>query len=159
MSQPFWPMPSYWSGSSATLDSVTGGDLIPVFQAGNVDFRFGSVSTILDYFEQQFASPTVSTTVYVPTTGFNIAIGTPTSNLWVLMQPAGTLASGTITLPLNTIVPDGTEILVTSTNTVTTLTLAANGASNVFGGPTTIGATSPFRIRFYTATNSWYLVA
>jgi hypothetical protein len=42
----------------------------------------------------------------------------------MLLQPAGTLATGTITLPLNTGVPDGTTVLITTTQEITSLTIA-----------------------------------
>jgi hypothetical protein len=69
------------------------------------------------------------------------------------------LATGTITLPLNTSTPDGTEILVTTTQQITTFTLALNGAAAAFGDPTTLAAEDFFRMRFYQATNSWYRIA
>ena len=53
---------------------------------------------------------------------------------------------------------DGTEVLVTSTQIITTFTLAANGASNTYGAPTTMAANAFFRMRFHLATNSWYRI-
>jgi hypothetical protein len=144
----------------ALLTTVSSGDQLPVYSSQNGDARRLSISSLLQYFQQTFASPNVATTVYVPTTGFSISLPTPTTQaLWVLLQPAGTLATGTITLPLNTGVADGTEILMTSTQTVTALTVAGNGATDVFGSPTTLGAAAPARLRWYAATNSWYRIA
>lgn len=144
----------------ASLSQVSGGDQLPIYVPNNGDARKVSVTQLLQYFQQTFASPTVSTNLYVPGTGFNITVPTPVSEQqWMLLQPAGALASGTITLPLNTGVPDGTQLLVTSTQTITTLTIAINGATAIFGGPTTISAGGFFTLRFYQATNSWYRVA
>jgi hypothetical protein len=78
---------------------------------------------------------------------------------WILLQPAATLATGTVTLPLNTGTPDGTEILITTTQQITTFTLALNGAAAAYGDPTTLAAEDFFRMRFYLATNSWYRIA
>jgi hypothetical protein len=69
------------------------------------------------------------------------------------------LATGTITLPLNTGVADGTQVLVTTTQVITAFTLALNGAAASFGAPTTLAAGAFFTMRFYQATNSWYRVA
>lgn len=144
----------------ASVSQVTGGDQLPIYVPNNGDARKVSVSQLLQYFQQTFAAPTVSTNLYVPGTGFNITVPTPVSEQqWMLLQPAGTLASGTITLPLNTGVPDGTQLLVTSTQTITALTVALNGAAAEFGAPTTISAGGFFTLRFYQATNSWYRVA
>jgi hypothetical protein len=115
------------------------------------------MSALLSYFQQQFASPAVAVNLYVPATGFNIAAPTPISEQqWIVLQPAGTLATGTVTLPLNTSTPDGTEILVTTTQTITTFAVGLNGATAAFGAPTTLAANAFFRLRFYQATNSWY---
>jgi hypothetical protein len=76
----------------------------------------------------------------------------------MLLQPAGTLAAGTITLPLNTGVPDGTTVLITTTQEITSLTIALNGASAIFGGVTYLAAGTATAIRFYQPTNSWYQI-
>jgi hypothetical protein len=117
------------------------------------------MSALLSYFQQQFASPTVAVNLYVPSTGFNIAAPTPISEQqWILLQPAGTLAAGTVTLPLNTSTPDGTEILVTTTQTITSFAVGLNGATAVYGSPTTLQSGAAVRLRFYLATNSWYSI-
>jgi hypothetical protein len=69
----------------------------------------------------------------------------------MLLQPAGTLATGTITLPLNTGVPDGTTVLITTTQEITSLTIALNGATALYGGVTTLSAGSATAIRFLSA--------
>jgi hypothetical protein len=118
------------------------------------------MSALLTFFQQQFASPTMATNLYTPGTGFNIAAPTPVSQQqWILIQPAGTLATGTVTLPLNTSTPDGTEILITTTQQVTAFTLALNGAAAAYGDPGTLAADDLFRMRFYQPTNSWYRIA
>jgi len=61
-------------------------------------------------------------------------------------------------LPLNTTTPDGTEVLITSTQIITTLTIGPNGAANVFGAPATLAANGFARLRYVAATNSWYRI-
>lgn len=141
------------------MSSISSGEQLPVYSPNNGDARRVSIGTLLDYFEQTFASPTVATNIYTPGTGFNIAVPTPTGHQWILIQPAGTLATGTVTLPLNTTTPDGTEILVTTTQIITTFTLALNGATAAFGAPTTLAANAFFRVRFVQSTNSWYRIS
>ena len=139
------------------LSTISSGDQLPVYSPNNGDARRTSIGSLLTYFQQTFASPTVSVNLYVPTAGFNITVPTPVSNQqWMLIQPAGTLASGTITLPLNTGVPDGTEVLITSTQEITALTISLNGATAIFGAVTSLAGGSAFAIRYYQATNSWY---
>jgi hypothetical protein len=141
------------------ISQVSGGDLLPVYVSNNGDARKVSITQLLQYFEQTFAAPTVATNLYTPATGFNITVPTPTSEQqWMIIQPAGTLAAGTVTLPLNTGVPDGTQVLITSTQTITSFTIALNGAAAIFGAVSTLTAGAAICYRFYQATNSWYNV-
>ncbi len=141
------------------LSPISSGDQLPVYSPNNGDARRTSIGSLLTFFQQSFASPTLSVNLYVPGSGFNITVPTPVSqDQWMLIQPAGTLATGTITLPLNTGVPDGTTVLITTTQEITSLTIAINGASAIYGGVSFLGAGTATAIRFYQPTNSWYQI-
>ena len=141
------------------LNTISSGDQLPVYSPNNGDARRTSIGSLLTFFQQTFASPTLSVNLYVPGSGFNITVPTPVSNdQWMLLQPAGTLATGTITLPLNTGVPDGTTVLITTTQEITSLTIALNGATAIYGGVTSLAAGTATAIRFYQPTNSWYQI-
>jgi len=143
----------------AFLNTISSGDQLPVYSPNNGDARRTSIGSLLTFFQQSFASPTLAVNLYVPGSGFNITVPTPVSQQqWMLLQPAGTLASGTITLPLNTGVPDGTTVLITSTQEITSLTIALNGASAIYGAVTSLAAGTATAIRFYQPTNSWYQI-
>jgi hypothetical protein len=142
------------------LSTVSSGDQVPIYSPNNGDARRLSIGNLLTFFQQSFASPTLATNLFTPGTGFNIAVPTPVAQQqWMLIQPSATLATGTVTLPLNTQTPDGTEILITTTQQITTFTLALNGATTAYGDPSTLAAEDFFRVRFYQATNSWYRIA
>lgn len=144
----------------AGLSQVSGGDQLPIYVPNNGDARKVSVNQLLQYFQQTFAAPTVATNLYTPGTGFNITVPTPTSEQqWMLLQPASALASGTITLPLNTGVPDGTQILITTTQQILSFTLALNGAAAGFGFPSSLDSGAGITVRYYQATNSWYNIS
>lgn len=141
------------------LAQVSAGDQLAVYTPNNGDARRLPISQLLQYFQQTFASPTLATNIYTPGTGFNVAVPTPVAaQQWILIQPAGTLATGTVTLPLNTQTPDGTEVLITSTQIITAFTLGLNGATAAFGAPTALAVAGYFRMRFVLATNSWYRI-
>jgi hypothetical protein len=141
------------------LSTVSSGDQLPVYSPNNGDARRLSIGNLLTFFQQTFASPTLAVNLYVPGSGFNITVPTPVSqDQWMLLQPAGTLATGTITLPLNTGVPDGTTVLITTTQEITSLTIALNGATALYGGVSFLGAGTATAIRFYQPTNSWYQI-
>jgi hypothetical protein len=141
------------------LSQVSSGDQLAVYTPNNGDARRTSINSLLSFFQQNFASPTLAVNLFVPGSGFNITVPTPVSNdQWMLLQPAGVLATGTITLPLNTSVPDGTTVLITSTQEITSLTIALNGASAIYGGITSLPAGAGTALRFYQPTNSWYQI-
>jgi len=140
---------------------VSSGDQLPIYTPQNGDARRVSIGALLTFFQQQFASPTLATNIYTPTTGFNLTVPTPVSQQqWMLLQPAGTLATGTITLPLNTSTPDGTEALITTTQTITALTISLNGAAQLYGftNPGTFNAQDLFRMRYVQSLNAWFRI-
>jgi hypothetical protein len=81
--------------------------------------------------------------LYVPLTGFSI---TPQTNMLVL-NPAGTLATGTVLLPLNA--PDGASLTIVSTQTQTALTVTANTGDLIVGTAiTALVALTPVRLSY-----------
>ena len=139
------------------LNTISSGDQLPVYSPNNGDARRTSIGSLLTFFQQSFASPTLAVNLYVPANGFNITVPTPVAEQqWMLLQPAGLLATGTITLPLNTGVPDGTTVIISSTQEITSLTIALNGAAAIYGAVTSLAAGSATEIRYYQPTNSWY---
>jgi hypothetical protein len=75
---------------------------------------------------------------YVPLTGFTITMQTAK----LALNPAGTLATGTVNLPLNP--PDGALAEISSTQVVSALTVSANtGDSIVNGVLTAVTALTP----------------
>ena len=80
--------------------------------------------------------------LYVPLTGFSIS---PISSN-VVLNPAGTLATGTILLPLNP--SDGQKLVITSTQTQTALTVTANTNDSIVGGPTALVAKTAVTLRY-----------
>ena len=86
----------------------------------------------------------------IPTTGFSYTF--TTSNVLV-MDPAGTLATGTITMPAAP--ADGMTITFSSTKTISSLTLAGNGAT--INNPITslVGGQSASYV-YRAASTSWF---
>ena len=96
-----------------------------------------------------------SKVVQTPTTGFSITIGNATTT--TLLTPAGTLASGTITMPAAPV--DGQIVRVLSSHTVTALTVSPNTSQSVSGAPTMITSTTPFSMIYDLASTTWYRMA
>lgn len=80
--------------------------------------------------------------VYVPLTGFSISPVSPN----LIINPAGTLATGTVLLPANP--ADGQKLSITSTQTQTALTVTAATGDSVVGGPSALVAKTPVVLRY-----------
>lgn len=90
-------------------------------------------------------------------TGFTVPITDSSASVWLVLTPSGTLAAGTITLPAVANCVESQEVLVSSSQIVTALTINTNGA-NIIGAPTTIVVGGFFRLRFEPVLKTWYRV-
>ena len=99
---------------------------------------------------QQFAAPSA--------TGFSVTIAPPTTgaSVWLILTPVAGYAAGAIVMPSGPV--DGQEVLVNSTQSVTTLTVSGNG-STVTGAPTTLAANAFFRLKYCAVLSTFYRVA
>lgn len=143
----------------STTDTLAAGDLVPVFSTTNGDARKASMTTLATYVQNnislsddkltQYASPSASP--------FTTAVTDSSESVWLILTPTGTMASGTITLPALASCVDKQEVLVNTTQAVTSLTVAGNGAT-VTGAPTTLAIGDYFRLRFDSVGSTWYRV-
>lgn len=90
----------------------------------------------------------------VPTTGFSIAVAVGTRLL--LLDPAGTLATGTITMPAAP--GDGERLRIASSQTVTSLTMNPAAGQTLKGALTTIAANGFAEWEYVSATSTWYRI-
>lgn len=88
----------------------------------------------------------------VPSTGFTITMAN--GNYHLILDPAGTLATGTITMCPAPV--DGQMVDIKITQIITALTIAGNSGQSVKGNPTSAAVGSSFT-GIYRATNTtWY---
>lgn len=143
-----------------SVDEVSASDLLAIFSTANGSDRKLAVSALLTFLRANLALNGLATQYAGPTaTGFNVAVTQPdalNTGTWLALTPAAAYAAGTITLPAVAGVLHGQELLVSTTQTVTTLTIAANGATLAAGMPTTITAATPFRLKFDAVLDTWY---
>ena len=90
--------------------------------------------------------------VNTPTTGFSYTFAAGTQTL--LLTPAGTLATGTVTMPPSPV--DGMVITIQSTQQVTALTVSGNTGQTVVGPVTTLLANSPASYVYNLSSTTWY---
>lgn len=147
----------------SNLTSVSGSDSLSIFSS---EFGCGarvSVGVLAQYIADLSSPPASYVTQYAApnATGFSVSIAAAGDGLgqsvWLLLTPTAGFAAGTIVLPGATILNDGQELLVNTTQAVTTLTITGNGAT-VYGAPSTLAANAFFRLRYDKVTNGWYRV-
>ena len=143
----------------SAINSVSSGDLIPVYSSTNGDARKASMSVISDYVASQITASDDMITQYAGpnATGFSVQVVNDALSIWLILTPLAAYAAGTLILPSVSNCADRQRILVNSTQAVTALTVNGNG-STVVGAPTTLAANAFFRLRFDRVMLTWYRV-
>lgn len=88
----------------------------------------------------------------VPLTGFAITV--PNTCSLLILNPAGTLATGTVLMPINPI--DGQLVAIASSQTVSVLTVSPNGGQTLNGAPSTIAANTSLWWRYILTVTTWF---
>jgi hypothetical protein len=97
----------------------------------------------------------ISDTAYsfqTPVNGFSITLGDATWH--TILDPAGTLASGTITMPANPV--DGMIVNVRCSQVITALTISPNTGQSVKGAPSSAAVGGTFEAIYRLANTTWY---
>ncbi len=145
----------------SAVSTVTDGDLFALFSTSNGDARKASIAVLADYIAARMnanGSTSYVTQYAAPSaTAFTVVLNNTGGNAWLILTPLASYASGAITLPAATVAVDKQEILVNTTQAVTTFTVNGNGTT-VNGAPTTLAANSFFRLRFDGVLKVWYRV-
>ena len=89
-------------------------------------------------------------TVNTPTTGFSYTVTTPVT----LFTPAGTLASGTVTMPASP--SDGMTVAILTTQTITSLTISGNTGQSISGAVSTLAANASATYLYRQSNTTWY---
>ena len=145
-----------------TVDGIESGDSVVLYSGKDADFVRAALSVMLVYYQANLVFPTTGKqedTVQnvVPLTGGSIQVTDGDDNIWLIVQPAATIATLTIVLPASGNAIDKQELLVTSTQIVTALTMGGNGAT-VVGTPALGVANDFFKLKYYAFNNQWIIV-
>lgn len=132
--------------------------MLAIYSQQNGDARKLSLTNFAAWLATQVTFIDDKVTQYsAPLTGTTVLATDTQNSVWIILTPAGGLAALTIKLPLLANTLDKQEVLVNSTQAITTLTLDGNGSS-IVGGPTTLAANGFFRLRFDAVMKTWYRV-
>jgi hypothetical protein len=127
----------FWPGQTLTND----GDP-PYVWAGKDNANFNAVFAQIG---------TYTDSVQTPTTSFSITI--PAATQVLVLNPAGTLAAGTITMPASPV--DKQNVCVTSSQTITALTVSPNAGQSIVAAPTSMSA-GGFCYHYVLSLTTWF---
>lgn len=145
----------------STADTLTAGDLLPIWRANNSDTRKTSLTALTTYMQSALTFPSVGQAQFVVqyaapvATGFTVTLVSTSNNQWLIMSPLATYATGTITFPPIASLVDNQEIIIFSTQIVTALTISGNGAT-IAGSPGFITANGALRFKYNALASTWY---
>ena len=88
----------------------------------------------------------------VPLTAFALTIAA--GILTLILDPAGTLAAGAVTMPAAPY--DNQPVTIMSSQIVTALVINANAGQTINGAPTAFAANTAFRFRYKLSNTTWY---
>jgi len=147
-------------GRLTRTDTVSAGDVVPVYVQNQGDARGASMTVIAEFvlstieltgtdFVTQYALPAA--------TGFSVQVNNTSENTHLIISPTGAFAAGTIVLPAVANLIEGQQVMVTCTQAVTALTVSPNGAS-IIGAPVGLVANQSFMLKYDSAAFTWYMI-
>ena len=134
--------------------SPSGSDQIPVYKSDQGSARKLSLTNLLEWVKDNLSVSKTITQLAAPNSaGFTITT-TGTDDIRLIINPTGTLTSGTIVLP--TTPAERQKLVITSTNQITSLTLSS--AKIIQGAVTTIAANGFFTYQYDASFQKWYRI-
>lgn len=138
----------------------TGASQIPFYDATNGQDRKASLNEVATVVQELMGGVDDFISAYdTPATGFSVSIAPfqPGASVFLLITPLASLAAGTIVLPLLDQCIHQQQVLVHTTQAISTLTVNGNGAGTS-GAPTSLAAAGFFRLQFDAVNAAWYRV-
>jgi hypothetical protein len=137
------------AGGSTAINMGTG----PNTGTGDpVDIAFMKIKQDMADINTMMGQLFPSRSVQTPTTGFAIAAAVGVTKL--ILNPAGTLAAGTVTLPPNP--ADQQPFVAATSQTITAFTANTSDGATLNGAPGTLAANTSVRWVFEAALNTWF---
>lgn len=138
---------STWHGGASMVDfSMALGNLYTATPS--------TANLLIDSLQNFYGQPAHGYSRQIPSTGFSITIGNQVA--YLILKPAVTLASGTITMPAAPV--DGQEVGISSTQIISTLVIQGNTGQTIDGPLTTLTSNGFGRWKYILADTTWYRV-
>jgi hypothetical protein len=141
-----------WTGIDFTSSNLTN-----ILTRNHNDLSTIQGGTSAEYYHLTSAESVLfsrfNTQEYVtPATGFSNTIGNTTGTY--IIEPSGTLATGTLTMPASPV--DKQKVTILSTQTITALTHSPNSGQTLKGALTTLAANTSGQWEYKTSNTTWY---
>mgnify|MGYP003525106085 FL=1 len=148
--------------SLSRVTSISTSDLFMIWSSSAQDYRLAPFDVVMTALANQIATDGEIETQYSApaATGFSVTVAPSVdgNNVWLLLTPVAGYAAGTVVLPALATLADGQEVIVSTTQAITTLTVSLNGATAANGSPTTMAANAYFRLKYDATLSSWYRI-
>ena len=143
-----------WSGIDFTASNITS-----ILTRNHNDLTNIQGGTSAEYYHLTDALHTLTqryhTQEYVtPATGFSNTIGNTTGTY--IIEPAGTIATGTITMPASPV--DKQKVTILSSQTITALTHSPNAGQTLKGALTTLAINTSGQWEYKASNTTWYRI-
>lgn len=93
-----------------------------------------------------------------PVSGATVQVTDSSANIFMLVTPAGSIATLIVKMPAVANVVDKQEVKFWFSSIVSSFTIDSNGASNTLGEPNSFAANTYFTLRYDSQNNIWYRV-
>jgi len=146
--------PAWAAPAAAAAGTLTGATLAAGVTASSLT-SVGSLTalTVAGTLISTKARADQSYSLQIPTTGFAITVANTVQQL--ILKPAGTLATGTVTMPAAPV--DGQIVNIATSQTITTLTVSANsGQSMANAFSTTLSAGTGISFIYNLSGTTWF---
>ena len=135
--------------------TVISGDMLPIYVQDQGVSMAAALSTVAAYIQALLSPANYWENIYsIPVAAQSIAASVSTNNLWYVLQPAGTIATLTLALPSVSTAIDGQEVMLSTTNTVTAITLTSTG-NTIIGASSGLSSTTPQRFKYLQTLVTW----
>lgn len=142
----------------SAVDSLQGGDQIPVYDSSNGDARKSSLTTLASWLEANLPGVDFTSRVVAPAIdGFNVDVGETTQNTWIIINPTAQFTTGSLSLPSGSVSVNNQEVMIVCTNQVNAFAVSSVGAT-VQGAPTELVEYTAFSFKYNASQNTWYML-
>lgn len=133
-------------------------DQFVLYKGGCTDFRSVPQDVVLDWILENIPVITPASGIiqlFNPNADFTVPVTNNPISTYLVMNPSIGIANGAITLPPLAELTDGQEVLVTSSQQISNLTVDGNGAA-LIGVPNAMAASGFFTMKYEKVSQTWY---